>query len=204
MLSGTVTLDHVIAEATARRPELTMAAMGVDAFRLEIAAQAQVKYQNIVPTLASAGDLHSKAVPMAQRNGEYRPGALAPEMPATLAGRVEDRVAKATELSLRQDALYDRTLSLVRLEATNAYLKWKAAVTKVEETKIRFDRGRVMVEESRAAAVAKQDTELLVTNEALAGKAQADYVEAVYEHIKALAALERVTGGGILTQFPER
>ena len=34
--------------------------------------------------------------------------------------------------------------------------------------------------------------------------AQADYVEAVLEHIKTLAALERVTAGGIYPKFPTR
>jgi len=204
MLTGTVTLEQVMAESLNRRPELMMAAAGVDAFRLEVCAQAKIKYKFTVPTLGAGSDLHSKQLPIAVRNGDYRPGPIVPEMPTTLVGKTADRVAKATELSLRQDALYERAVSLIRLEAANAFLKWEAASIRVREAKIRFDRGRRMVEESRSAAVAKQDAELLVTNEALAGKAQAEYVEAVYEHIKTLAALERVTGGGILAQFPER
>ena len=204
MLSGEVTQEQVVSEALARRPELAQAAAGVDAFRLEVCAQASVKRTRQVPTLASGSDLHSKQVPMAVRNGEYKPGALAPEMPVSLVGKTEDRVARATELSLRQDALYDRTAGLVRLEAAKAYLAWDAATRRVYEAKKKYERGRQLVEESRSAAIAKQDPEILVTNEALAGKAQTEYAEAVFEHIKALAALERITAGGIVTQFPGR
>ena len=204
MLSGVLTQEQVVAEALARRPELAQAAAGVDAFRLEVCAQAANKRGRQVPTLASGSDLHSKPVPIAMRNGDYKPGALAPEMPTGLVGRVEDRVARATELSLRQDALYDRTASLIRLEAAKAYLTWDAATRRVQEAKKKFERGRILVEESRAAALARQDPELLVTNEALAGKAQTEYVEAVFDHVKSLAALERITAGGVVTQFPGR
>lgn len=204
MFGGSVTQEQVVSEALARRPELAQAAAGVDAFRLEVCAQAAVKRTRQVPTLASGSDLHSKQVPMGVRNGEYKPGALAPEMPVGLVGKTEDRVARATELSLRQDALYDRTASLVRLEAAKAYLAWDAATRRAQEAKKKYERGRQLVEESRSAAIAKQDPEILVTNEALAGKAQTEYVEAVFEHIKALAALERITAGGIVTQFPGR
>jgi hypothetical protein len=61
-----------------------------------------------------------------------------------------------------------------------------------------------MVDEAQKVAAVKQDPELLFNNETLAGRAQADYVEAVLEHLKALAALERVTAGGIVPAFPGR
>jgi outer membrane protein TolC len=204
MLGGTVTKEQVVADATARRPELAQAAAGVDAFRLEVCAQAAVKYKRQVPTLASGSDLHSKQVPMAMRNGEYRPGAIAPEMPGTLVGRTAERVQKATLLSQRQDALYDHTASLIRLDAAKAYLAWDAATKQVKDAKEKFERGKRLLEQSRAAAIARQDPQLLVMNEALAGKAQSEYVDAVYAHIKTLAALERITAGGVTTQFPGR
>ncbi len=204
MLDGTVSKEQVIADALARRPELAQAAAGVDVFRLEICAQEKVQYGKRVATLASGSDLHTKQVPMAIRNGTYRPGALAPEMPVGLVGNQADRVAHAAELSLRQDVLYEKTVNLVRTEATVAYLNWDAATKRVREAKRRYENGRRLVEDSRAAAVARQDPELLVNTEALAGKAQADYVEAVLEHIKTLAALERVTAGGIYPKFPTR
>jgi hypothetical protein len=35
-------------------------------------------------------------------------------------------------------------------------------------------------------------------------KVQSDYIEAVYEHLQTLAALERITAGGIRPAFPGR
>ena len=204
MLTGSITKEQVVADALARRPELAQAAGGVDAFRLEVCAQAKLKRRPQAPTLAAGSDLHARALPTPVRDGEYRPGALAPEMPTTLAGKVEDRVARAEALSLRQDAVYDETVNLVRLEAEKAFTTWEAATERVREAKRKFETGRRLVEESRAAAIARQDPDLLVQNESLAGKAQADYVEAVYEHIKSLAALERVTGGAVRVEFPGR
>ncbi|OWK41937.1 TolC family protein [Fimbriiglobus ruber] len=203
LMNGTVSRDDVIAHALARRPELAQAAAGVDAFRLEVQAQAQIRRVK-APTLASGADLHAKQVPMPVRNGDYRPGALGPEMPATLVGPRESRVARALELSARQEDVYEKTVNLVRLEASNAYLTWEQSVQRLTRVKANYQRARAMVEESRAAAATRGDPEQLVATEALAGKAQADYVEAVLEHLKALATLERVTAGAIRADFPGR
>ena len=204
MLGGSVTKEQVVADALGRRPELTQAASGVDAFRLEVCAQAKLKYRPQAQTLAAGSDLHARVFPAAVRNGEYKPGALAPEMPGNLVGKTADRVARAEALSLRQDALYEETVGLIKLEAAKAFHNWESATERVKEAKNKFETARKLVEESRAAAIARQDPDLLVQNEALAGKAQSDYVEAVYEHIKSLAALERVTGGAVRVAFPGR
>jgi hypothetical protein len=43
-----------------------------------------------------------------------------------------------------------------------------------------------------------------VVGYAQAARAQADYVKLVYEHLLWLAALERVTAGGVRPAFPGR
>ena len=204
MLKGTVTKEQVVADALARRPELAQAAAGVDAFRLEVAAQAALKHSRSAQTLAAGSDLHARVFPAAVRNGEYKPGALAPEMPPNLIGRVEARVARAGALSQRQDALYEESVNLIRLQAETAFYNWEAATERVREAKKKFETGRRLVEESRAAAIARQDPDLLVQNETLAGKALSEYIEAVYDHVKTLAALERVSGGAVRVAFPGR
>jgi hypothetical protein len=157
-----------------------------------------------VPTFATGTDLHSRVVPAAVRNGEYRPGSVSPEMPATLVGKREDRVARAVLYSQRQDEVYREAVNLVRLDAINAYLNWKSTAERMEQAEQWFERGKRLAEDSRKAAATKQDPELLVRNEALAGEAQAAYVEAVYEHLKALMALERVTAGQVTAGFEGR
>ena len=204
IMGGTVTKEQVVELALCRRPELVMASVGVDVFRLEVEAQAKNTRSKKVETLAAGSDLHAKLIPMAERDGEYRPGAVAPEMPTILVGKAEDRVAKAKEFAYRQDAVYEAAANLIKLEAANAYLSWLAASRRLDEAKTTYDRSRRQVEEAKAAAITRQDPELLVTNEALAGRAQAAYVEAVFEHLKALATLERVTAGGLPAAFPGR
>ena len=125
-------------------------------------------------------------------------------MPTILVGTREDRVARALDLCARQEAVYEKVVGLVKLEATNAFLTWQTTAERVKEAKTRFDRGIKVLDESRAAAAARQDPELLVKNEALAGKAQAEFVEAVQKHLEALINLERVTGGGVQADFPGR
>ena len=202
LMAGDVTQEQVIDLATSRRAELCQASIAVDVFRLEICAQSKIRLHNVVSTFAQGTDLHSRVLPHPVRNGEYRPGAVPPEMPAVLVGKKEDRVARATELSYRQEAVYEKALGLIRLEAINSFLHWQSSAERVKEAKKRFDRSRKLVEEARAAAATKQDPELLVRNEALAGEAQAEYVEAVFKHVEALIHMEKVTAGGVTPAFP--
>jgi outer membrane protein TolC len=204
LMAGSISKEEVVQRALTLRPEIAQAAAGVDAFRLEVSAQSKARGLQ-VPTLAAGGDLHARQVPLAERtDADYRPGAIAPEMPPGLVGRKEDRVARAWELSHRQGSVYQKAVNLVRLEAAVAYLNWEATTRRRDEAKRRFEDSRKMVEESRQVAAVKQEPELLFNNEALAGKAQSEYVEAVLEHLKALAALERVTAGGVVPAFPGR
>lgn len=204
LMAGTISKDQVVQLALSNRPEVVQASAGMDAFRLEVCAQSKARGLQ-VPTLAAGSDLHARSVPTAVRtDAEYRPGGITPEMPIGLVGRTEDRVARAWELSHRQGAVTEKAINLIRLEAANAYLTWDAATRRRDEAKRRYEDARKMVEESRQVAAVKQDPELLFNNEALAGKAQADYVEMVLEHLKTLAALERVTAGGIVPAFPGR
>jgi outer membrane protein TolC len=204
LMAGSVTKEQVIQLALSRRAEITQAAVGIDVFRLEVCAQQKARGRQ-VPTLAAGSDLHARQVPMAVRTeAEYRPGAVPPEMPIGLVGRTEDRVARAWEYSHRQGAVLEKATNLIRLEAANAFLTWEAATRRRDEARTRFELARKMVDVSRQVAAVKQDPELLFNNEALAGKAQADYVEAVFDHLKSLATLERVTAGGVCPAFPGR
>jgi len=204
LMAGTVTLEEVTALAMSRRTELVQAAVVLDVTRLEVCAQSKLGHRKTVQTFAAGSDLHSRVLPAPLRNGEYRPGPVAPEMPTILAGSRDDRVSRALALCDRQEAVYEKVVGLVKLEAANAFLTWQSTAERVKEAKVRYDRGLKVLEESRAAAAARNDPELLVKNEALAGKAQAEYLEAVQRLIEALVNLERVTGGGVRPDFPGR
>jgi outer membrane protein TolC len=204
LMGGIVTEELVVSQALARRPELVQAAVVVDVSRLEVCAQAKQTRQQKSPTFASGTDLHARVLPAPVRNGEYRPGAVPPQMPTQLVGNVNDRVARATELAKHQEAAYAKAVGLVKLESINAFLNWESAVERVKDAKARHERLQKLVEKSRAAAATRMDPELLIRNESLASQAQAKYVKAVHDLILAMVALEKVTAGGVYPAFPGR
>ncbi len=204
LMNGRADRENTVSLALANRPELVQAAVVLDVTVLEVCAQIKLDRRQQTQTFASGTDLHSRHIPSPHRNGDYRPGAIAPEMPAQLVGSVADRVARTQEYVRHQGAAYDKAAGLIRLEAINAFLIWESTGDKIKDARERHERAQKLVEKSRSAAATKMDPKLLVENESLASKAQAKYVKAVYEHLLSLIALEKVTGGAVAPSFPGR
>ncbi len=196
--------DLIVELALTRRPELALAAAGVDAFRLEVYAQGKIPFKRVVPTLASASDIHAKDIPPAMRGTDYRPGGVAPEMPTQLVGSKFDRVSRAIAYSERAEAVYESARTLVTLEAENAYLEFELASEKLQLAKQKRDSGVELQKSARENAPNTKAKDLLLQAEVAAARAQSDYVQAVYQYILSLAALERITAGGIRPAFPDR
>jgi outer membrane protein TolC len=164
---------------------------------LPSAAQDRNHFGLKVGTFAGAADIHAQPVPQGVANGEYRPGAIGPEMPPMLVGKHTDRVARASDLSQRAAAVVDKTYNLVALEADNGYLKWL-------EARDRYARFAAALPRTRALAKRAGDRfeggnitgSEYVQAATLEDQVQAQYNEALYLHALALAALERITAGG--------
>lgn len=200
-----LTRELIVDMALAQRPELALAAAGVDAFRLEVYAQSKLPFRRTVPTLASGADIHAKDLPTAMRGKEYRPGAIVPEMPPQLVGTKFDRVCRAMAYSQRADSVYEKTRGLITLEAENAFYEYELASGRLMFAKCQFDSGKDLMDRVRENIDnLKASKEQLVQSYVIAAQAQSDYFEAVYQHLLALAALERVTAGGIRPAFPGR
>jgi outer membrane protein TolC len=195
--------EALIAMALANRGEVAQVAAAHQVTELEVEAQARLRGPT-GRTFATSSDVHAKPIPQGVANGEYRPGAIGLEMPASLVGHKADRVESARDLSDRASAVVDKTNNLVALEVEATYLKWLEAAQKVqgledapksagditEKVKIEFDKGKVTGE----AILRAQGTEEQIA---------ASYNEALYMQALALAALERVTAGGYrLTKQP--
>lgn len=203
----TLTADMVVEMALCRRPELALAAAGADAFRLEVYAQGAVRFRRTVQTLASGSDIHSRLLPPGSRDpaGEYRPEPIPPEMPPQLVGSKSDRVARALAFSQRADAVYAKARNLIILEAENTYLTFESATRNITDGKEGFTAAKDAMERVREGFDnPKAPKDQLLLAYAQAAEAQAMYVEAVYNHLLALAALERVTAGGVRPAFPGR
>jgi outer membrane protein TolC len=194
----------VVEQALCRRPELALAAAGLDAFRLEVYAQGKIPFRRVVPTFASGADLHSKEIPPAMRGKEYRPGAVLPELPPQLVGSKADRVTRAMAYAQKAEAVYESARTLVTLEAENGFLEFELATEKLRFQKESLDLAREARELARQNQASVKDKSIIVQAEVLAAKSESDYLTAALDHLLALSALERITAGGIRPAFPGR
>ena len=199
-----LTRERVMELALERRPELVLAAAGVDAFRLEVYAQGKIPFKRTAATLASGADIHSKEIPAPNRGTDYRPGGIIPEMPVQLVGSKYDRVCRAMAFAQKAEAVYEKAHNLILLEAETAFLDFDQASERLTLAKKQFELSKDLQEQARAAAEITKAKDQLVVAEVTAARGQSDYVEAVYNYLLALAALERVTAGGIRPSFPDR
>jgi outer membrane protein TolC len=200
-----ITKDLVVEQAVARRPELALAAAAVDVFRLEVYAQGKIPFKRIVPTFASGADIHSREIPQAVRTTkDYRPGGINPEMPTQLVGSKYDRVARAMSFSQKAEAVYESAHGLVVLEAENGYFEFEMANEKLKLAKEQFDLANDLKQRTLEKQESIKEKDLIVQAIITTTKVQADFVEAVFEHLQTLASLERITAGGIRPAFPGR
>jgi outer membrane protein TolC len=125
-------------------------------------------------------------------------------MPTQLVGSKFDRVCRAMNFSEKADAIYENARSLVKLDAENAFYEYELASQKLRIAERKFKDGKDLQQRTRDMSDSVKEKDLLVQAYIVSIKAQSDYVEAVYQHLLSLAALERITAGGICPKFPGR
>jgi outer membrane protein TolC len=191
--------DDLVKMTLANRGEITQANAASRVVDLEIEAQARRCFSLKVGTFAGAGDIHAVAIPQGVANSEYRPGALGLEMPVVLIGRHGDRVARASDFSQRAHAVVDKTQNLVVLEAESSYQKWlqaKKAIAIYRSAKPYVESVEKRAEERFAQHTTVDGTEYIYALN-LYYEVHANYNDALYMHSLAVAALERITAGGV-------
>jgi hypothetical protein len=187
----------VVAAALARRGELVQLSVLARVTCLEVDAQATSPCQRMA-TFASGADIHSRPVASESTNAEYRPGAVAPQMPVELVGPRPERVQRARALSARAEAVVAAAGNLIALEAEDAYLRWEEAdkaarhTAEAESLSVRMARNLNQDYTTRQ----RIRTEDVVNAWVLASRAQSEHNEQLFRKIIALADLERVTSGG--------
>jgi outer membrane protein TolC len=203
-IKAALTRDVVIAHAVTRRGEVTLSRIGVDVTRLEVSAQESKNFSVTAGTYANGADIHARPIPYAQREPDYKPGAIGPEMPARLIGKKSTRAATAEQYAERAEAAARQARSLVGLEADVGYSRYDEAAQKVEMYKRLHKIARELIDRQREAAGGALTKEDILTTEVSATRAFAAYNEALYDQIMALANLERITAGGVTVKFPGR
>lgn len=196
--------DAVIALAVTLRGEVHLAEMGADVSRLEVCAQWARRFNLSAGTFAEGADIHSRSIPAAMRDPDYKPGAIGPEMPVKLVGNRDTRAQTAGLYADRAAEAARQARSLIGLEAEVAHSKWVEAVENVATARVAADSGRRMIDRIRQAAGGAPSKDDLILNEVSATQSIASFNEALYDQIMAIANLERITAGGVTIKFAGR
>ena len=196
--------EIIIAHAVTRRGEVHLAQMGAEATQLEVCAQWARKFTLMGTTYSNAADIHARPIHTSQRDPDYKPGAIGPEMPDRLLGRQETRADTAKQYANRAKAAADQARSLIGLEAEVAYTRWTAAVEKVKASRESAEAGKRSIKRLREAAGAVITKEEVLLSELAAARAQASLNEALYDQIVAMANIERITAGGVRVNYHGR
>jgi hypothetical protein len=208
--------EELIALAVARRGEIVQTANAVDVVCLEIEAQGLTgRCRSLSRTFAAGSDIHARPVPHGVYDGgTYRPGALALEMPTTLAGPRCDRQTQARDYLQRAQAVDAKTRQLITLTVEDAYLRWRektAEGDKLEKayqehwqfsSKLRNEiKYPIDMEKQRQPSPPYPNMDDLLHASVLTTRLLLEWKEAQYQALLALAALEHATGGGFAVDF---
>src|SRR5262249_42264774 len=150
---------------------------------LEVDAQASNLLGKRVDTFAAGADIHARVVPQGVRNNEYRPGALAPEMPVLLAGCRADRVQRSQDLSARAAAVVDVTRNLIALEVEDAFYRWEEAAAQVGPAREAAESGTKLadqLETTNRNEPTKVKLDEVISARVLAATARQQYNEYLY------------------------
>jgi outer membrane protein TolC len=195
--------DELVSQAVSNRAELEQALTMNRITELEIVAQRRIWFRVETKTFAAGGDIHAKPIPQGVANGEYRPGAIGPEMPVFLFGSRADRVQRAMDFNDRAIAVVDKTENLITLEVEATFLNWKQAKQNVQNLKATPDMAKSVADRVRKRFFDDNASgEEFLRASTLEDQAKGLYNQALFEHALALAALERVTAGGYRVPRP--
>jgi outer membrane protein TolC len=198
--------EEVVEAALAHRGEVVLATRAAEAVALEVNAQS-CRRGFKTSTFAAGADLHAEPLPQAVLDIDYRPGAVALEMPGTLVGSRCFRVERAQLYSMRADAAAEKVRNLVILDAEEAFLRWEEASRKraylLRAAQLAEQIGTNSWVETMKPENAKQPRrtsyEDALSATTLATQIRLQYLEALYRYNLALANLERATAGAACT-----
>jgi hypothetical protein len=188
--------QELIASAQANRGELVQASTLARVVELEECAQNRIRgWQG--RTFAMGSDPHATPIPQGTSNGDYRPGAIGPEMPPMLAGRKHDRVARAADFAARAAAVVDKTHSLVSLDVEAQYLKWLEAAEDIEDLSEVVELATGLPGKVLALDLLDFTANAVIQANIGSVMVRSQLNEARHMHALALAGLERATAGAV-------
>jgi outer membrane protein TolC len=204
VINPSVDCKAIVALAVERRPELIQAIQGGEAAGLEVCAQMARRHPT-APTFASGSDLHSQPLPAGSYDENYKPGAVGPEMPVTLAGSRKDRVEQAKIYAGRAEVVVEKVRNLIVLEAEQAVLRWAEAARKLPELEAAYQAAEAARKKTQQVfapeGTPREPIDRLFEAGALAMRLRSEINQNRYRLLLALAALERVSACGFHADF---
>jgi outer membrane protein TolC len=200
------TCSQVVDLALARRAEVVQTGNLGTVTCLEVQAQGKT----LLPssrTFAAGSDIHAKPVPTGVHDLDYKPDVLGEEMPTLLAGPRSGRVEQAQAYHARAEAVADKTRNLIALDAQNACLRWQEFAAKsvqMKDAPAGFDehfrklRQRFSESLDKAGSPTLED---LLDSGRTAARVRIEARQTEYQALLSLAALERITAGGLCIDF---
>jgi outer membrane protein TolC len=196
--------DDMVALALARRSELVQATTAEHIVGLEVDAQGAICRPS-ARTFAAGSDLHARALQAGSYGPDYRPGAIGIEMPTLLAGHKQDRREQAEQYHARAEAVVAKTQQLIALEAQDAVLRWQDRSVRAANLAKAVAKNRAYSERLRRRweRGEKPFPSLgeVMNAGAITTRLRIDELEAQFQSLIALAALERITSGGFVVDL---
>jgi outer membrane protein TolC len=184
----------LIDAAVANRGEMIQASTASRITDLEVQAQRRVRGL-FADTFAAGADLHAKPIPQGMFNGEYRPGAIGPEFPVKLIGRMRDRVQRASDFSVRATAVVEKATSLASLDVEAQYFKWVEAAEEVKDLREILPIAKSLPKRVQDLAPKEFTSSALIQANVTSVMVRTQLNDAEHTHALALAGLERATAG---------
>jgi outer membrane protein TolC len=198
-------LEQLLELAQTRRGELTQAFTVAEVVGLEVEAQG-TSCRPSMKTFASGSDLHARPIPAGGNGGlDYKPAALAPEMPALLAGSRSARMEQARDYHRRAEAVAAKTRNLIALDVENLYRRWAETSAKANNLDKAYRESLIFSEKLKTSFNKRMpgypNVDEIIAAGIVTTRLQLEWRDAHYRSLLALAALERATAGGFCVDF---
>ena len=187
-------IEEIIEKTASVREEVIKSSKASQILALEVNAQRSARFNPKFRTFASGSDLHYIPIGVQGRGDNFTPEAITIEMPSSLVGKKNDRVARAQAFADRGAAVEESTKNLIRLEVRNAFQL-------LVETRTSYNELKKVEPELKKIITELHDTSLkfLNTDNAelfeKAGKMLGNYNHTKFITMDNLADLERITSG---------
>ena len=187
-------IEEMVEKTVVIREEVIKSSKASQILALEVNAQKSARFNPKFRTFASGSDLHYIPIGVQGRGENFTPEVITIEMPSSLVGKKNDRVARAQAFADRGAAVEESTKNLIRLEVRNAFQL-------LLETRISYNELKKVEPELKKIITELHDTSLkfLNTDNAelfeKAGKMLGNYNHTKFITMDNLADLERITSG---------